>query len=160
MNKWPDKIVKFVQNSVNDFYQQVTLLQKRVLNITIKLIQKYNNWIRDQWHEQDKLLPKTHFALFRDVTEESTVTVIHRTNVVHQWAYSVASQFCQKKMRQIKIQLDLIYATQMTHLIFQCRWHQERQDLVKQRPSTKLTSLISNLAKGCLSHGRSTILDF
>ena len=26
-----------------------------------------------------------------------------------------------KKMGQIKIQLDIIFATQMTHLIFQCR---------------------------------------
>ena len=79
MNKWPDKIVKLVQNSVNDFYQQMTLLHKRILNITIKSIEKYdNNWIRDQWHEQDKLLPENDFALFRNFkpmlsTNEHTV---------------------------------------------------------------------------------------
>ena len=54
MNKWPDKIVKLVQNSVNDFYQQVTFLHKRILNITIKSIQKYdNNLIRD--HDMNKI---------------------------------------------------------------------------------------------------------
>lgn len=53
----------------------------------------------------------------------------------------------------------VFHILRMTDLIFQCGRHKERKNLVKQRPSTKFTSLVCYLSQGCFPHRRGTIFD-
>lgn len=53
----------------------------------------------------------------------------------------------------------VFYILRITDLIFQCGRHEERKNLVKQRPSTKFTGLVCYLSQGCFPHRRGTIFD-
>ena len=48
---------------------------------------------------------------------------------------------------------------QMTLLIFQCRRHQQWQDLVEEWPGSHLTCLVCDLSQGSLTHWWCAILD-
>jgi len=48
---------------------------------------------------------------------------------------------------------------QVTLLVLESTLHEQREDFVKEGASTKLASLVSDLAEGSLSHRRSTVLD-
>ena len=48
---------------------------------------------------------------------------------------------------------------QMALLILQSRRHQQRQDLIEQRPGAHLAGFIRDLTQGGFTHGRCAVLD-